>query len=112
MSANEALGSAFFEALADAVAERVVRRLTAETATWTDQTRSPLGRKRHCLAVRRRIDQCEGGAHVVGRKHLLSKDALAAELQDLSTRKRPSRAKPVDDDIAPMLARYGVRRAG
>jgi len=109
---NEALGSAFFEALAEAVAERVVKKLTAETAAWTDQTRSPLGRKRHCLAVRRRVDQGEGGAAVVGRKHLLSKDALASELNALSTRKRPSRAKPVDDDIAPMLARYGVRRTG
>lgn len=112
MSAHEALGSAFFEALADAVAERVVRKLTAETAAWTDQTRSPLGRKRHCLAVRRRVDQGDGGAAVVGRRHLLSKDALACELNDLSARKRPSRAKPVDTDIEPMLARYGVRRAG
>jgi len=103
--------AAFFDALADAVAERVVAKLTAATAAWTDQTRSPLGRKRHCLAVRRRVDLGEGGAAVVGRKHMLSKEALAAELEDLSKRKRPSRAKP-NEDIEPLLARYGVRRAG
>lgn len=55
---------------------------------WVAQQDSPLGRKRHCEATRRRIREGLNGASVVGRKHLLSPDALREELETLG-RPRP-----------------------
>jgi hypothetical protein len=50
------------------------------------QSASPLGRRKHCAAVRRRIDSGESGAAIVGRRHLLSTDALSEELGRASSR--------------------------
>jgi hypothetical protein len=55
-----------------------------------DQAASPLGRRRHCGAVRRRIARGDGGAFVVGRRHLLTKEALAAEMAAGLPRKHAS----------------------
>ena len=50
------------DALADAVAERVVERLMAGTiADHVDQATSPLGPRRHCAIVRRRMAAGEPG---------------------------------------------------
>jgi hypothetical protein len=45
-----------------------------------DQQHSALGRRRHCAAVRRRRAEGADGAEIVGKKHLLSRAALAEEL--------------------------------
>lgn len=45
-----------------------------------DQRRSPLGRRRHCAAVRRRVLAGDEGAAIVGRHFLLSHQALRDEL--------------------------------
>lgn len=45
-----------------------------------DQRRSPLGRRRHCAAVRRRVLAGDEGAAIVGRHFLLSPQALRDEL--------------------------------
>jgi hypothetical protein len=80
--------SALFEALlneiGDRVAVRVAARLRADEPGMIAQSRSPLGRRRHCAAVKRRVAQHEFGAAVVGRQHLLSPEALAQELERAS----------------------------
>jgi hypothetical protein len=67
----------------DRIACRVVEKLRAAPTGMTDQSGSPLGRRRHCSAVRRRIASGESGAAIVGRKHLLSQEALSEELHRL-----------------------------
>ncbi|HOU24900.1 MAG TPA: hypothetical protein PLN42_11755 [Anaerolineae bacterium] len=99
------------DAMADAIAERVVERLGA--GAHVDQQRSPLGKNRHCAAVRRRIAAGEPGAAIVGRRHLLSRDALDEELlragRPAAATSPPRRASAQDD--AALLSRLGLRRA-
>jgi hypothetical protein len=97
--------------LAREVARAVVAELRAgETPGMIDQSASPLGRRRHIQAVRRRVAAGEAGAVVVGRRHLLSREAVDAELAALA--KRPRKAKPAAvDDLADLRATYGLRRA-
>ncbi len=73
--------AAALEVLADAIADRIVQRLlTAQHSDWVDQGASPLGPRRHRAAVTRRIAAGQPGATKIGRRHLLSRDALQAEL--------------------------------
>ena len=50
---------------------------------WIDQQFSPLGRRRHCQAVKRRIAARQPGdvldAAVIGRRYMLTVDALVEE---------------------------------
>jgi hypothetical protein len=66
--------------LADRLASRVLERLRGGEPGMLDQASSPLGRRRHCAAVKRRVGRGEPGAAIVGRRHLLSAEALADEL--------------------------------
>lgn len=52
----------------------------AERREWVGQEDSPLGRRRHIQAVRRRLAAGLDGAGRSGRRYLLSADALAEEL--------------------------------
>jgi hypothetical protein len=101
------------EPLLDALADRIVAKLTAgERSDMVDQVASPLGRRRHCAAVRRRVEAGDEGAAIVGRRHLLSKKALGEELATTSTkRKRTATPElaPVDD-LAPLRAKYGLEK--
>lgn len=51
---------------------------------WIDQQTSPLGRRRHVAAVRKRVENGGDGAALVGRRALLSNAALAEELASIS----------------------------
>lgn len=53
---------------------------TDERLDWVDQSSSPLGSRRHIAAVRRRMTLGSDGAAQVGRRFLLSRDALTEEL--------------------------------
>lgn len=66
--------------LVNAIAERVVLRLASTTHRMVAQYGSPLGSRVHRAAVKRRIERGEGGASVVGRRYLLTHEALQAEL--------------------------------
>ena len=46
---------------------------------YIDQRFSPLGPRRHVEAVRRRCERGEAGAIIIGRRYLLTIDALADE---------------------------------
>jgi hypothetical protein len=99
---------AFLEQLAELVADRVVARLSEGRPGWVDQHGSPLGPKRHCAAVRRRVATGLGGAAVVGRRMLLSPEALAEELSRASQRAKPIRSvASVADDLARELRLVG-----
>lgn len=80
----------------------------APRAEWIDQKASPLGRRRHINAVRRLVAEGADGARVVGRRYLLSANAIDAELGRV-TRNAPVRSTPpapVVDELAELRARY------
>lgn len=96
--------AAALDLLADAIASKVLERLAGD-ASMVDQDGSPLGRRRHIAAVRKHVASAAGGAAIVGRRHLLSRDLLAAELAAQSTRgKQAHKPNPVSD----LLDRYGL----
>jgi hypothetical protein len=66
----------------EAIVARAVRRALNDTseAGMVSQSTSPLGSRRHANAVKRRLDAGLPGAAKVGRKYLLSQDALQDEL--------------------------------
>lgn len=86
--------AATLNAQADALeAQAAVLRVLAKDAEQSsptdmiDQSASPLGNRRHCTAVQRRIAKGLPGASIVGRKHYLTPEALQAELAQASPRK-------------------------
>lgn len=60
---------------------------------WIDQSTSPLGPRRHCAAVRRRMEAGLEGAGRAGRRFLLSPSALAEELG------RPVQSDSIDTQL-------------
>lgn len=93
------------------VAAAVVAELRSGDAPgMVDQSASPLGRRRHMKAVRRRVAAGEPGAAHVGRRFMLSREALDAELTTESKRAaRKAKPAPVDD-LAALRSRYGLQR--
>lgn len=116
MSALEEAVAQLAKALAPAIAAEVVAQLRAgETPGMVDQSTSPLGRRRHIAAVRRMVAAGDPGAAQVGRRYLLTTDAVQVELSRMSRKpKAPAKGKaeaPVDE-LAAMRARYGFEKAG
>ena len=79
------------ESMLDEFAERVAAKVTEKLASGgmpgaLDQSRSPLGRRRHIAAARRRIASGQPGAAQVGRRYLMSPEALSEELARTSGR--------------------------
>lgn len=101
------LGSALL-ILARAIAPELARAVVAELRSgeapgWIDQARSPLGPRRHRSAVQRRLGRGEPGASLVGRRHLLSPEAVAEELARITKAKRPVLAPQSVEQIATEL---------
>lgn len=69
-----------FDELTTVVARKVVDELRGST-TWVHQRESPLGRNRHCAAVRRRLAEGLDDAAKVGNRHLLTEAALREEMR-------------------------------
>jgi len=63
--------------------DRIVAEQAAGHCDWISQADSPLGRKRHCAAVRRHLERGLDGVAIVGRRHLLSPEALRAALAEV-----------------------------
>lgn len=93
--------------LADAVAERVARRLAEDQRGWVDQAASPLGRRRHIAMVRRLHDSGDSSVAIVGRKHLASRATVDAELVRIG--KRPNRQ---ESELEALGAELGLRVLG
>ncbi len=94
-----------------AIAVAVAAELRAGDVKMTDQAGSPLGRRRHIAAVRRRVATGEPGACIVARRYLLSPEALAEELAAQSKKPRKVPAQAAVDDLADLRAQCGLRRA-
>ncbi len=92
---KESLAAAF-EVLADAIADRVASRLLTGTGSgWLDQAASPLGRRRHIATARTLIGLGKPGAAQVGRRFLLSNEAVAQALRTPAGPK--AQPSPVDE---------------
>jgi hypothetical protein len=113
------VSSADLESLMRAFATEVARAVVAELRAgeapgMIDQAGSPLGRRRHIVAVRALVASGAPGAAIVGRRHLLSRAALDAELAAVAG-KAPRKARkagsalPVDE-LADLRERYGLER--
>lgn len=82
------------EVLGNAIGDRVAAKIQ-NSSTYISQRESPLGRYRHCAAVRRRIaelPEAEWECAIVGRFHYLTPEGLRQELVRLAISKGP--AKP------------------
>jgi hypothetical protein len=92
------------------IARAVVAELRAgEMPGMVDQASSPIGRRRHIAAVRRRVAAGAAGASVVGRRYLLAREWVDAELASLAKRAPKAKGQPVDD-LADLRAQYGLTR--
>lgn len=77
------MNSAVLEAIEpfiDALADRIAERMNAARERMINQHDSELGPRRHRAAVKRRLDNAEGGAGLKGRNYLLTREALREEL--------------------------------
>lgn len=101
------------EPLLNALADKIVARLAAGTRPdMLDQAGSPLGRRRHIAAVRARVARGDAGAAIVGRRYLLTRDVLEAELQLVAKRKAKLKKAAQDDELAAARERYGLEQKG
>jgi hypothetical protein len=97
------------------VAREVVRELRSGPADLVSQATSPLGKRRHCSAVRTRVARGDSSACVVGRAHYLTPEALRDELARCKAPKRKTAAtQPAPlDELASLRTELGLeRRAG
>jgi hypothetical protein len=86
----------------------VVEKLRAgDTPDFIDQHRSPFGNRKHCGVTRARIAAGKPGAIFVGRRALLSREALDEELAALQKGKR--KTVSAADDAADLAAELGLR---
>ena len=110
---NAALFEALFDELAERVAAKVSERLRAGSMPGAvAQAESPLGRRRHIAAVRRRVAAGQPGAAVVGRRHLLSTEALAEELSRSGRRPEASPSPASGSVRAELLNELRLVRGG
>lgn len=86
---------ALLDELAERIAARVFERLRQGEPGMVAQGESPLGPRRHCNAVKRRVARHQPGAAIIGRRHLLSQEALREELAGTSSA-RALREEPAD----------------
>lgn len=95
-----------FAGLIEAVAERTAQRVLASiNANTISQATSPLGPRTHRAAVKRRLQNGEGGATIVGRRHLLTREALAEELS--GKRRPPPEPEPTPTPTPPTSGDLG-----
>lgn len=78
--------------------ETIAREASQENAQWLSQAESPLGRRRHINACRRRMESKLDGAGQVGRKFLLSPEAIAEELGS-PVETKPSAAESLEQKL-------------
>jgi hypothetical protein len=100
------------DGLVDLIVARVLQQLRGQVGSdWIDQTSSPLGRRRHCATVRRRLEQSLPGAAIVERAHRLTREALDEELAALSQAHVPTRIETECPGVTDELTRE-LRAAG
>jgi len=91
----------FLDKLAEVLAKKLAKCLGGPDGNaLVGQGESPLGPRKHCAAVRRRLARSEGGAARVGKRYLLTQEALQAELR--------MESGPVNDTDPPAAAALPV----
>ena len=100
-------------AFARLVAAEVVRELRSGPSDLVSQSASPLGKRRHCAAVRERVARGDAGGCIVGRVFYLSPAALREELaKGKAPKRRAPAAKAVAaaprDELAALRAELGI----
>ncbi len=91
--------------------ERIAAEHRQQRTDWVDQHSSQLGAKRHNAAVRRLLGEGAPGAAKVGRRHLLSPEALDAELRRVSSgAPKKSKTISVADELRAELRMVGGGR--
>jgi hypothetical protein len=92
------------------VAAEVVRELRSGPSDLVSQAASPLGKRRHCAAVRARVSRGDPGGCVVGRTYYLTPAALQEELaKGKAPKRRVARAKtPARDEFAELCDELGI----
>lgn len=94
---------------AAAECEALAAEQTTERLDWVDQTKSPLGSRRHIRAVRARLSAELPGAGKLGRRFLLSPQAVAEELQCTG---RVAPELPPIDEVSAMREQLALVRGG
>lgn len=96
---------AAIELLADAVADRVAAKIRdAAGDGWIDQHSSPLGARKHCALVRSLVASGDHRAARIGRRALLTRDALA-EAMVTTSNAAPRRTSPLRESVEQRLSR-------
>lgn len=85
-------------------ADAIARESAQDRREWVSQSESPIGRRKHIQAVRRRMQVGLGGAGQSGRRYLLSPEAIAEELG------RPT--APPADEVSDLRAELSLVRGG
>lgn len=96
---------------AELVAAHVVRELRSGPSDLVPQASSPLGKRRHCAAVRARVQRGDAGGCVVGRIYYLTPQALNEELAKGKPPKRRASVVNVNaphDELAQLRAELGI----
>lgn len=107
MNEGGSLAHDFFRYFARLVADEI----TGRDVSLVSQATSPLGSRKHCAAVRRRIaehaagERAISGASIVGRRCLLTQEALAEEMGH--ERGQPARESNRRPSVARAKARGG-----
>jgi hypothetical protein len=68
----------------DRMEARLAKCAAPEAGELVDQRNSPLGRRRHCAAVRRLRAEGDQRVYVKGRLHMMTRDAVQEELARVS----------------------------
>ena len=103
--------AAALEAQAAVLRELARNEAKSDPKDMIDQHASPLGPRRHCAAVQKLVAQGKPGASIVGRRHLLSPEALEVELGHALPRKRSAnevrKAPAPPDKLDELLQKLG-----
>lgn len=96
-------------------AEAIAREDSAERRDWIAQADSPLGPRRHISAARRRLSAGLDGVSNVGRKWLLSPEALRDEMGRLDSRVESAKQDPeleADAELSELRRELALVRGG
>jgi hypothetical protein len=91
----------------------LVKAEIGSSAVWVSQKESPLGRNRHCAAVKRRIAEGSGGATKLGNRCLLTAEALKEEMEahHKLVARPPVKVAVPDEKLPPIIQRVNARIA-
>lgn len=105
-----------FEPYIDALADKLWDRFEQRRGRMVNQHDSELGPRKHREAVKRRLDNHEGGAGISpnGRNYLLTREAIREELAKTPRRRPESSARRTDQspDAGSTPARSRARELG